>query len=542
MLSKAIIRWIWILIVFSLASCASQQVQTLSALASPTEPIVHTPTIEFTPSLQQTPTLSQMTNTPLPPSHSVLEECNVDRQMAAMQPDQKIDWQKLNINACYDLRLNLSPDKHEYSGSEILTYHNNSDQDQLDVVLRTYANAQAGYGGSLNISKASLDGKPVSPQQLLPDNTAVRIQPEKPILKNSTVQIQLEFAGVIPQDFNSKSVYGIFGWSEPGPAIALANWFPILADWENNASVVSPVLSIGDAVTSNIALYQVEVSLPETWKIATTGVEINTVSNAGITTHNFVSGPVRDFAIAASPNFTVQEEQVNNVRILLWGLPNTENAWSKALEVAKNSIITFTDRFGIYPYAELDIITVPLQNADGDEFPGLVFTRSSLYVDSGSSSYFTTVISHEISNQWWYAVIGNDVLNSPWQDESLATFSALLYFDQYSPSEYNGMLTYYNQRVNDFEKTNGKKLISDPVSAFSNNDKAYTITIYFKGSLFLVELRKQLGDDLFFKALQAYYQQNHYALTLPVTLLNTFQQTCGCDLSDFYRNWDIINN
>jgi hypothetical protein len=539
MLSKVIIRWISIFFVFMLASCVGHQVQTLPVLAIPTIPVEDTPTIEFTPSLQPSPTHSQITNSPLPPSHSVLEECNVDRQMAAMQPNQKLDWLKLNINACYALRLNLFPDLHEYSGSEILTYQNNSGQDQTDIVLRTYANAQAGYGGSLNISKASLDGKPVSPQRLLPDNTALRIQPEKPIPTNSTVQIQLEFAGKIPQDFNSKSVYGIFGWSEPGPAIALANWFPILADWENNAWVLSPVLSIGDAVTSNIALYQVKVSLPDTWKIATTGVEINTGSNDGITTHEFVSGPVRDFAIATSPNFSVQEEQVNNVRILLWGLPNTENAWSKALEVAKKSMITFTDRFGVYPYAELDIVTVPLQNADGDEFPGLVFTRSSLYINSGSSSYFSTVISHEISHQWWYGVVGNDVLNSPWQDESLATFSALLYFDQYSPSEYSGMLTYYNQHVNDFEKTNGKKLISDPVSAFANNDKAYTIAIYFKGSLFLVELRKQLGDELFFKALQTYYQQNHYALSSPITLLNTFQQTCGCDLSDFYRNWGI---
>jgi aminopeptidase N len=322
--------------------------------------------------------------------------------------------------------------------------------------------------------------------------------------------------------------------------IALANWFPILAGWENNNWVVSPVLSIGDAVVSNVALYRVNISLPDAWKLATTGSEIKTGSNAGITTHDIVSGPVRDFAIAASPNFTVQEEQVNNIRILLWGLPNTENAWAKALEVAKKSIITFTQRFGVYPYAELDIVTVPLQNADGDEFPGLVFTRSGLYINNGSSSYFSTVISHEVSHQWWYGVVGSDVLNSPWQDESLATFSALLYFDQYSPSEYAGMLTYYNQRVNDFEKANGNKSISDSVSAFANNDKAYTITIYFKGSLFLVELRKQLGDELFFKALQTYYQKDHYALASPTTLLSIFQQTCDCNLSDFYCNWGLV--
>jgi len=437
------------------------------------------------------------------------------------------------------LQLNLSPDQHEYTGSEILTYYNNSGQDQTFIIMRIYPNAPAVYGGSLEISKASIDGKTISPQEMLPDHTAVRIQPEKPIPANSTVQIQLEFTGKIPQDFNSKGVYGIFGWSDPGPVIALANWFPILAGWENNDWVVSPVLSIGDAVVSNVALYHVNISLPDAWKLATTGSEIKSSSNDGITTHEIVSGPVRDFAIAASPTFTLQEEYVDNVRIILWGSPDTENAWAKALKVAKNSILTFTQQFGVYPYAQLDIVTVPLQNADGDEFPGLVYTRSSLYINNGASSYFSTVISHEISHQWWYGVVGSDVLNSPWQDESLATFSALLYFDQYSPSEYDGMLTYYNQHVNDFEKANSKMPISDPVSTFADNDKAYTITIYFKGSLFLVELRKQIGDDHFFKALQTYYQTEQYALASPTILLNTFQQTCGCNLSNFYRNWGL---
>jgi len=536
-------KTIWrtlILFVLILTSCESQQTQSLPTLKIPTNPFVLTLTPEKTLPTKQTPTLTQEVS-PVPlPNHSVVGECNLDQQAAAMQPDQKAELQKLDINACYNLQLSLSPNQYTYTGSETLTYHNNSGRNLPFIVLRTYPNASVGFGGSLEITRSSVDGTTVLPKNMLPDNTAIQIQPEKPIPANSTVQIQLEFTGKIPKDFNSKDVYGIFGWSDPGPVIALADWFPILAGWENNDWVVSPVLSIGDAVVSNVAIYQVNVSLPEAWKLAATGSETKTSSNGGITIHTIVSGPVRDFAISASPNFSVKEEQVNNIRVRLWGLPGTENAWSKALDVAKKSVSTFTQRFGEYPYAELDIVTVPLQNADGDEFPGLVYTRSGLYINNGSNSYFSTVISHEISHQWWYGVIGSDVLSSPWQDESLATYSALLYFDLYSPSEYAGELTYYNQRLNIFEKANGKQFISNPVSAFSNNDKAYTITIYFKGSLFLVELHKQLGDELFFKALQTYYQKNQYTLASPDTLLGAFQQTCSCDLKEIYHNWGLV--
>ena len=530
-----------IFLVSLLTSCVSQRSQTLHELNIPTNSFAYSPTPQKTLPAQQTPTPTPKTS-PIPQSiQSALNECNLNQQASAMQPGQLPDWQQLGINACYNLSLNLLPDHYSYSGKEFLTYDNNSGHDLSYIVMRTYPNAPFGYGGSLVITDASIDGKAIRPQQMLPDNSAVRIQPEEPIQANTTVQIQLEFTGKIPHDFNSKSTYGIFGWSDPGPVISLADWYPILAGWENNNWVVSPVLSIGDAVVSNVALYQVNISMPENWKLATTGTEIKSTSDAGITSHQIVSGPVRDFAIAASPIFTLREEQVNNIRILLWGLPDTENAWAKALDVAKKSIITFSQRFGLYPYAELDIITVPLQNADGDEFPGLIFTRSGLYTNNGNDSYFSTVISHEISHQWWYGVVGSDVLSSPWQDESLATFSALLYFDQYSPAEYDGMLTYYNQHISDFEKTNGKESISNPVSSFLENDKAYTITVYFKGSLFLVELRKQIGDTFFFNALKTYYQQNQYTLASPTTLLSVFENTCGCNLNDFYRSWGLIH-
>ncbi|MDR3577415.1 MAG: M1 family metallopeptidase [Anaerolineaceae bacterium] len=542
MISKPV-NWLFIISVLVLTSCTGQQSRNSPTLEIPTNSVTLTSPPEKTPTSQTSPTLArEIYPTPIPvPDHSALDECNPTQQAEAMQPDQEPDWQKLAINACYDLQLSIDPNRYTYSGKENLIYTNNSGRDQAYIVLRTYPNAVFAYGGALNISNVTINGKTISTQEMLPDQTAVRIQPGEPITPGATIQIRLDFSGKIPADFNSKSVYGIFGWSDPGPVIALADWFPILAGWENNDWVVSPVLSIGDAVVSNTALYQVDISLPDAWKVASTGTEITSTSSAGITTHHIVSGPVRDFAIAASPDFMVQEEQVNHIRVLLWGLPDTKNAWAKALDVAKKSITTFTQLFGVYPYKELDIVTAPLQNADGDEFPGLVYTRSSLYVDNGSNSYFSTVISHEIAHQWWYGVVGSDVLNAPWQDESLATYSALLYFEQYSPNEYAGMLMYYNQHVNDFEKASGKKNVSDSVSAFSNNDKAYTIIIYFKGSLFLVALQKQLGDEVFYAALETYYRANQYTLADPSSLLNTFQQTCSCNLGDFYQNWGLAS-
>ena len=37
------------------------------------------------------------------------------------------------------------------------------------------------------------------------------------------------------------------------------------------------------------------------------------------------------------------------------------------------------------------------------------------------------VIVHETAHQWWYGLVGNDQIDEAWLDESLATYSEVIY-------------------------------------------------------------------------------------------------------------------
>ena len=135
--------------------------------------------------------------------------------------------------------------------------------------------------------------------------------------------------------------------------------------------------------------------------------------------------PARDFTVVAGPNFERMESEVNGVRVQHWGLSGGEARWEETLGIATRALELFEARFGPYPYAELDSVAVPLRLASGVEYPGLILISQALYQpDNERPFYLDIVVSHEVAHQWWYATVGNDVLEYPWQDEALATFSA----------------------------------------------------------------------------------------------------------------------
>jgi len=150
-----------------------------------------------------------------------------------------------------------------------------------------------------------------------------------------------------------------------------------------------------------------------------------------------------------------------------------------------------------------------------------------------------TVLAHEVAHQWWYALVGSDVLRSPWQDEALATFSAQLYQLEHNRGFYEGTRTYYENRVSEIEAQNGEQDIAQPVSAFGGMPSVYAVTVYQKGELFFEALRAQIGDEAFYQALHEYYAANMYQIASPDELLDSFEQTCNCDLSELYAEWGV---
>lgn len=490
-----------------------------------------TPTPTATPTATTTPT-------PTPTSHAqagLLTACPVNEQQRALREGVALAWEQLPLRACYDLWLDLrSIEEGTYEGKGVITFLNGSGAPLADIMLRLYPNADVIYGGALELLSVAVDGVNRSGEAILDDGTAWRIPLDTPLAPDSLHTLHVTFRGTLPVDFPADDIYGIFHLSRREPIAALANWYPMLAVWRNGAWDVRPVYAEGDAVVSLTSLYRVQVEHPPEWQIVSTGVALDETPTKKV----LVSGPARDFTILASPAYRHHEQVVDGVRVHHWGFTDDTQLAESALRVAEDALRLFDERFGAYPYAELDAAAMPMQAAAGVEYPGLAIAAQNLYETEGGRRFLPVALAHEVAHQWWYAVVGSDVLAAPWQDEALTTFSSFLYFEVYDPSFYTQLLDVYRQRVEEFE-ARGAEPIAQPLAAFEGRGEAYGVVVYLKGALFFQALRERLGDDVFFAALQTYYREWQYRLAPPDALLNAFEEACACSLDAFYREWGV---
>jgi len=482
--------------------------------------------------------------TPPPPeikisSLEALTACRLEDQAKAMRVGYQPEWDSLGIDTCYDLSFDLSSGGPDFSGSARITYTNPEDTALDEIILRTYPNADVLYGGTLQIASARANGAELSPQTFLDDQTAVRLQLAKPLQPGATIELALTFTGSLPRDFDSRQIYGTYHYASDGPLLVMANAFPMLALRQDGIWRVDAVLVEGDAVISPTALYLAEIRLPNGWQAAASGTVVNESDNQGERILQVAGGALRDFMLVASPALSLHQEEWQDMRINYWATEVVEDRWVDAVPVVNDSLELFSQTFGPLPYRELDIVAVPLNNASGVEYPGLILLAEDLFTSKDVPRLLPTVTAHEVAHQWWYAVVGNDVLEHPWQDEALATFSAQLYSSQYDPAFYQGAGLEYKRRVEMLETASGQQPVDQSVSDFSDNPRDYATVVYLKGSLFFEALRSQIGDAVFNVGLQAYYCENLYELAAPQSLLTSFENACSCNLDDLYTEWGV---
>jgi aminopeptidase N len=228
---------------------------------------------------------------------------------------------------------------------------------------------------------------------------------------------------------------------------------------------------------------------------------------------------MRDFMLAMSTDYWMVTQDVDGVTVRSFYRPRDAVGGQRALQVGADALRVYSRRFGPYPFAELDILETPTR-AGGIEYPGLIVIASSLYARrTGEGDYFDFVVAHEMAHQWWYSLVGDDQVNHPWLDESLAGYSAILYYeDRYGKAIADQVLKQsFEEPYQQLLKERRDQKVDQPVSAFTPAD--YGSVVYRKGPLFFKALREAIGDAKFDAFLKAYFRQNRYSIATSERML-----------------------
>ncbi|KXZ40729.1 Peptidase family M1 [Alkalithermobacter thermoalcaliphilus JW-YL-7 = DSM 7308] len=305
---------------------------------------------------------------------------------------------------------------------------------------------------------------------------------------------------------------GRFGYGEN--TINITNFYPIACVNDDNGWNIRSYEVIGDPFYSDVSNYKVSIKVPSKYKIAATGV-IKDKSVKDDFTHYTIQAPkVRSFAIILSDKFNILKRKIGNTKVYSYFF---EDMGKESIDIASDAISIFNDIFGTYPYETYSVVAADFF-IGGMEYPNLVMIDKNLYKES-EKFFLEYVIAHETAHQWWYSVVGNNEITEPWLDEALTEYSTILYFEKkYSKEKKEELMK--EMKLRTFGK-NTKNIFKSTLEF--NNSLEYSMYVYSKGAILLDNLRKQVGDEIFFKALREYYEENKYK---------------NVTSEDFFRIWE----
>ncbi len=457
-------------------------------------------------------------------------------QLLAMVPAAAPTVGRLARTSHYEIWAEVDPEALTYRGRLHLSYVNAEDVALDALYFRLFPNAQPIYGGGeLRVTEAQVDGQPVS-AKVGDDPTVLKVALGREVPPDGRATVELAFEGRIPRDFGEEQQgYGIFNASDE--LITMADFYPVLAVYNEEGWNLDPVYPEGDAVFSDVAFFTVHVTVPEGWEMVSSGVETGReLAPEGRLTYTCATGPVREFFLALSPELHVTVDRVEYTKVNSHWFNGDEKGGQRALEVAVKALETFTADFGPYPYRELDVVETDLNLAAGVEYPGVILTGSEYY--SGNNQVLELATAHEVAHQWWYGVVGNDVIDTPWLDEALAQYSTLLYFESaYGRSRYDQVRQAWQRAVDKAVEEGRDDVVGSPMSHWAGRGDAYGLIVYLKGPLFFHALREQVGDETFFQILRRYYQTYAYGIATPEGFLQVAEEVSGVELDELYEEW-----
>jgi aminopeptidase N len=471
-----------------------------------------------------------------PPTQIVSHPFDMAWDDRAVFRDGLIDAEQAGLDdlsgaTVYHIDLQIPDDFILLQGREQVRYTNQENEPLNEVYFRLFPNIA---GGEATVSAVKVDGQDVEPVYELQDS-AVRVPLAAALQPGEQVVIQTDLAVKVPREMGGN--YGLFGYFDN--VLVLDEFYPVIPVYDDEGWNVEVPSRNGDVTYFDASFYVVRVTAPASLKVVASGVEVGRESEGGNQVLTFAAGPARDFYLAASDRYTVISETVGETKVNSYAFEERADGAKLALQYAEDALKSYNTRFGLYPYAEIDVVSTPMQ-ALGIEYPGIIGTALNLYDPNEkgwglpSQVMLESTLAHEAAHQWFYNVVGNDQIDEPWLDEAIVQYvTGLYYADTYSES---AAQSYRQSWYGRWDRVNRANIpIGMPTGSYV--DKEYGAIVYGRGPLFVMALAEEMGQEKFDAFLRDYYESHKWGIGTGDAFKQFAERHCQCDLTALFEEW-----
>ncbi|RLD19587.1 MAG: M1 family peptidase [Bacteroidetes bacterium] len=304
-------------------------------------------------------------------------------------------------------------------------------------------------------------------------------------------------------------------------------------NWPNRAHHWFPCIDH----SSDKALVDWTIRAPNHYDVVANGKFIDrTVTGDHTYTHWSSTVPLAPkVMVAGIADFAVQESgKAGTVPVSTWVYQQDRDNGFAQYSIGPEVLSYFIGKIGEYPYEKLANVQSKTR------FGGMENAGNIFYYEESTDPLRDVegLFAHEIAHQWF----GNSVTEIDWPhvwlSEGFATYLTDLYFeDKYGKARLKERMTNERESVIAFSKKRMVPVIDDATTDYMQLLNANS---YQKGAWILHMLRREVGDDIFFKGIQTYYMTYRDSNASSDDLRQVFETLSGKNLKSFFKQWLYI--
>ena len=393
----------------------------------------------------------------------------------------------------YQLDASLNFLEHSLTVSETIDYTNNTgiSLDSLPLVIPPADVPDAFSLISLQISPEQADASSAF------DGERLWISFATPLPPDGQLSISLLFQLQVPKGESP------FGYTDR--QLLLADWYAFIPPYlPETGWLINPPGEVGEYLAYPLADFSVNLRLSPSLEGVIVAASAPLTAQDG-NCRRYAVQSVRNFTLAASPEYQMFASQRGDVTIVSYTFPEHAGLTARAANIAQSAWALYSQIYTENPRQYMSVVEAEIP--DGLECDGLFFLSDGYYAkaDDTPQNYFELLVAHEAAHQWFYGSVPNDPAHEPWLDESLATYSELLYLETYAPDLVNWWWEYRVQSFAPTGKVNGTIYDYGKVRPYIN-------ATYLRGVSFLQAVRDRIGDKAFFDFLHSYasLEEDHF--------------------------------
>ena len=487
----------------------------------------------------------------------------------AILPAQQADrWQQ---KCKYEMEIDMDVKSHQFTGTQRLTYFNNSPDtldkvfyhlyfnafqpnSMMDVRSATLEDADQRVGSRIGklkeneigyhkIKSLKKDGKDVRYEVV---ESILEVELGEPILPGNSAVFNMEFESQVPVQIRRSGRDNAEGIS-----YSMSQWYPKMCEYDYQGWHPNPY--VGREFHGIWGEFDVKISIDKKYVIGGTGYLKNANEiGFGYTkkkkgkkkwfkkkrTWHFNAPNVIDFVWGADPDYTHDTFERKNGMVMHFfyqkGEATTEN-WENLPRVMDEAFNFIEKNYGAYPYKQYSFI----QGGDG----GMEYPMATLITGERNFGSLVGVSVHELMHSWYQGVLATNEALYAWMDEGFTSWTSAEVMNHLKKEKLIRGEVADNPHLRSIAgyknfMSSGKQEALITHADHFNTNYAYWLTAYTCGQTFLEQLGYIMGADLQERVLRRYYHTWQFKHPNTNDFIRIAEKESGMEL-DWYKEYFV---